>query len=253
MMSIAEIEAILAGHCLVIDHDILPRQHVRIGTKLLMIDGSAIDIFMERGNLTRAEGFALSDLGQTMETLSEYGIRPRDRKEMIRSAIDSSGVRLFDDRLVLELSESNDFAEGIITLAQACLRVSCIAFTRKAPQQKEFRVQVREALRSTGLALEPNYRYSGPYEQDVKVDYRVTETPRPVAVLKLGPQHIQANEVYRKWVDLEDAAITDRRVTIFDDSRTPDNRADIRRLSKLSEVVAVSNRRMLVEVLRQAA
>jgi hypothetical protein len=245
---------ILREHCLVSGVDVLPRGHARAGTKLTYLDGSGVDVFLEGGRLRTESGSVLSDLGQTFAKLAEYGVRPSDRTEMIREATTSLRVRLEDDKLTMALSDPGQLQQAVIDLAQACVRVSCLAFTRRAVQKRVFAHRVRAAIADTGLDYVKRFRFNGPFGKEVTVDYRVTRHHQVnAAILALGKSPSQASKVFCKWSDLRKAGVPDLRVTVFDDTGTQDHPEDIRRLRDVSEVVGVSDEEGIWQLLRGAA
>src|SRR4051812_41969821 len=63
MIADADIVDAIREHCLVYSTRTLPRGHIRVDTKLLYPDGSAICLFVERGLMSRESGLGLSDFG----------------------------------------------------------------------------------------------------------------------------------------------------------------------------------------------
>ena len=60
---------------------------------------------------------------------------------------------------------------------------------------------------------------------------------------------MQANEIFRRWFDLDIPERQEQRVTVFDDTVDVYREDDIQRLKNLSEVVALSDRQSLVDLL----
>ncbi len=258
MPTTAELHAALLAHCLVNDVALLPRGHTRIGTKLSYIDGSGIDIFIAADGVADDAGYTLTDLGQTFAKLAEYQVKPKDRLEMVYEATASLGVRQVHDRLLIPVVAEAAMTQAIIDLAQACARVSCLAFTKRATKKRAFADHVKTlftGIRGRGFDVEEGYDYPGPFGRPVGVDYRVTRRDRrPAAVLTLGPTHAQANEVFRKWHDLSHSQSRgqDRFMTIYDDTREPERADDLARLEGLSQVVGASNEGRIAELLAAA-
>jgi len=242
----AEIVEVLQGHCIVFGHRLLPRGHFRVDTKLLYPDGASISVFVERGNLLRNEGCALSDFGKTFAKLSELQVNPRHprtRFQAIEETVGDVGARVLDDRIVIKFSELSEFSDCIINLGQACIRASCMIFNRRSAQQRSVAEEVQSIVESTGLPFELKHRFKGPFQNDVIVDYRVSNPLRRSSILTLGGSHVQANEVFRKWSDLKYSNVEDRLVTIFDERRGVERKEDLIRLEKVSEVLSIDNRR----------
>lgn len=251
----AEFLSALQRHCLTVAVDELPTGYARVGTKLTYPDGSGIDVFLTEDAEALFDDMLLTDCGQTFAKLAEYGINYATREESVRDAIGALRVVPRGDQLVISVPDLATVTDAVINLAQTCLRVSCLAFSRRTSERKQrFASQVDHALRATGLRLEERHDYDGPFNRPVRVDYRVSTSlkgPR-AAVLKLGASHTQANEVFRKWSDLKRAKVRDRLVTVYDDTAERDHPEDIERLEDISQVVGVSNQEGLNRVLRAA-
>lgn len=247
-----KIAEVIKNHCLTDGVDILPRGHLRAATKLKYLDGASIDVFLEKEqHLFDVAMF--SDMGQTFAKLAEFGIRPKDREEMIREAISSlPGLRVVKDRLTVMADSVEQAKTAVIDLAQACVRISCLAFTRRSSHKRLFAERVKKFLETTKLNFEEGYLYRGPFQRDIKVDYRFGKINRPAAVLQLSGSHAQANEVFRKWYDLHEAKVNDNLITVYDDSNELEHIEDLERVERFSNLVAVSKPDHLLEILQAA-
>ena len=246
------IAEVITNHCLADGVDVLPRGHLRTATKLKYLDGASVDIFLEKES-DLLEVATLSDMGQTFAKLAEFGIRPTDREEMILEAISGlQGLRVAKDRLTVQVNGPERAKSAIIDLAQACVRISCLAFTRRSSHKRVFAELVRHALTATELDFEADYLYRGPFQKDIRVDYRFGQTQRPAAVLQLSGSHAQANEVFRKWYDLREAKVMDNLLTVYDDSAELEHIEDLERIETVSKLVGVSNSRGIREILQAA-
>ena len=257
MFSDADVIDAIKEHCLVLSSPrMLPRGHIALHTKLLYPDGGSIAVYIERGHLIRPAGLALSDFGNSLAKLAEYQVNPwvpKSRIRAIEESVGDLGVKLLDDRLVLEIAALNRLGDGVITLAQACVRTSCMVFNRRATQRRTLAEEVKGIVDSLKLPVIPKFRYTGPASAPVVVDYRVTNPSKSSAVLTLTGGHVQAIEVFRKWSDLEHLKVEDRFVTIFDERREFERKEDLDRLQRISEVVSVNNRLGVEMLLRKAA
>jgi hypothetical protein len=61
--------------------------------------------------------------------------------------------------------------------------------------------------------------------------------------------HVQANEIFRRWYDLDIPSRKEQRVTVFDDRYDVYRDEDLRRLRDKSEVVGMSDRTTLLDLL----
>jgi hypothetical protein len=254
MIAEADFMVVLKMHCLIRGTKVLPRGHIRADTRLVYPDGAAISVFVEQGNPERQTGYNLSDLGRTFAKLDEFGINPfrTGRFRSIEDTVGDLGVRVVNDRFVLEFMEPKDLEKCIIDLAQACLRASCMVFNRRSSQRSQIDERVHEIVEKSGLDFESDYKFRGPYRSDVKVDYRVTGPSTKSSLLIMKGSHAQANEVLRRWFDLRTADVSDRFLTILDDQGAVEKQDDLDRLSAISSVISVSHPVMIHHFLRAA-
>jgi len=217
------------------------------------VDGSGIDVFVDAIR-TLADGKrVLTDFGRSLSILSDYQVNIKTKRDLISEAIRPLNVVLFQDRLEFSFADAEQLKVGIYSLAQACARVSCVAYTKRAPQSTEFATRVYKLVESTGFEYVKGHQYTGPFDSKrVEVDYRITGTTKPTAILALGASHEQANEVFRKWSDLTLAKFLDRPVTIYDDSRIVARPEDFARIQRLSPLFGVSEVDKITEVLVSA-
>jgi hypothetical protein len=259
-MLIDIIHQALGDHCIVSDLSVVPRGHVRIGTKLLYPDGDGIDLFVERGSFDDQTGARLSDFGQTMAKLAEFQVRmwqARSRMQMLEEAVADLGVRIEADALTMAVSGVEGIADAVLRLGQACIRASCMIFTKRASQQESFYEEVKSVVTNTGFPVKENYKFHGPYGVLVPVNFRVDSPETSSAVLTMfaantASSHVQANEIYRKWSDLKDAGIRDKFLTVFEGRRNIEKQEDLRRIEKLSAVLPVTNPGAIQQYLRRA-
>jgi hypothetical protein len=255
MITDTEIIEALREHCLVYSHRQLPRGHIRFDTKLLYPDGASIGVFVECADLLKHERRIMSDFGMSFAKLAEFQVNPRHPKsrfQAIEESVRDLGVRVSGDRLVLELTQASALREDIIKLGQACLRVSYIIYSRRSTQRVSLSEEIRVVIENTGLDYVPKHRFKGPFERDVEVDYRVTGPTRHTSILALGGSHTQANEVFRKWSDLDYSKVEDQFVTIFDERKEVERKEDLVRLERVSEVLSLTNRKGIEMVLKAA-
>ena len=86
------------------------------------------------------------------------------------------------------------------------------------------------------------------------MDFLVSGARTKSALLTLSNQsssqaHVLANEIFRRWYDLDVPARTEQRVTILDDRYDTYREEDLRRLRDKSEVLALSDRRGIGDLL----
>jgi hypothetical protein len=153
--------------------------------------------------------------------------------------------------LLVKLDGLADLTGGILRLAQACLRVADLCYTRRASLQTSFVEEVEEVVDDLELAYEPNVELEGKYGKLVRIDLRVEgRTPSLVLAWSSGNAsvaHTTQNEIFRKWADLEKRP--EQRVTVFDDRYNVYRDDDLKRIQEISNLVAVSDRALLQSVL----
>jgi len=254
MVTDDEIETVLKTHCLSLGYKRLPRGHFRVNTKLLYPDGASIGVFVDRGDPTKPNGVTLSDFGGTFAKLLEYQVDPMfpTRLQTIQETVSAIGVRVTGDRLVFEVNEAVKIPDGVISLSQACLRASCLIFTRRTSPQRSFADEIRAVVKATNLPFEEKYPFNVPNFRPITVDYRVKGPNRHSSILTLGTSHAQANEVLRKWFDLKRSNVGDRLVTVFDERRDLEQKEDLIRLGDISDVISLSNHAGLEMLLKAA-
>lgn len=150
--------------------------------------------------------------------------------------------------------------EAVIRLGQACLRVADLMFTRRASAQTVFTEEVEEILLDSELPVESNIEIPGRFGKPVRVDSLVHGPKARSAIMGLSSgnpssAHTQANEIFRRWYDLENGKqhqngkAPDQRVTIFDDRINVYKDEDLERLKELSILLSFSDRPAIRDVL----
>lgn len=255
MIDLADIQRRLAGHSIVGAIDQLPQGHVRIQTRFLYPEGSFVDLFLRDEKLLPPTH--LSDLGQTMTWLLDVQVRPslsKKRQTYVNDALAVLGVEQNQGALECALPSMDDLVDGIVRLGQACVRVSDLMYTRRSSSQSELGEELEEVLLDGELSFDANQELEGRSGRKVRVDFLVQGRRRPSAVLTLASgsraqAHAVANEIFGRWYDLDIPQRPEQRVTIFDDRVDVYRQEDLDRLQDLSEVVALSNRQAIVDLL----
>jgi len=257
-MDLEAIRKAVAGHSLVRAVDQLPTGPVRFETAFLYPEGSSVDLFMvEDGPLLPAH--RLSDLGNTMAWLHDVQVKPwlsKKRQQFLSDAIRTHGVVQRGGALERTLHTGDELMPGLISLGQACIRAADLVYTRRSSLQVPVNEDVEELLADTNLPFEADVVLDGRFGP-VRVDFVVTGARRQSALLTLSTStasqaHILANEVFRKWFDLDMPNRSEERVTVFDDRHDVYRDEDLRRLREKSTVIALSDRVALADVLKAA-
>ena len=205
------------------------------------------------------EGYQLTDFGQTIAWLLNVQVKPwesKKRQRFLEDAIRLYDVRRRDGELIYPIDDLDGLPDGLVRLAQACLRVSDLTFTRRSTQQSSFSEEVEEIFADNELRYEPNVEVKGRYGTPVRIDYlvfgqRINSSILTLAANNPSQAHIQSNELFRRWFDIvePEAAYQKQNVTIYDDRKNVYKADDLARLSDLSILLPISDPGMLRGVL----
>ncbi len=256
MPDIEEIRKLADGHSLIHGIDQLPKGYVRMETAFIYPDGSSVDVFVvDDAPLLRT--LKLSDLGQTTSWLLDVQVRPwlsKKRQGLLEDALRSLDVRQEGGALERPLSSITQLIDGVVKLGQACVRVADLVYTKRSSLQTVVTEDIEELLADFELAFEPNGELIGRQGTKVRVDFLVHGARCDSALLALSSgnsnqAHTVANEIFRKWYDLDAPTRTEQRVTVFDDRYDIYRDEDLSRLRDLSDVVALSDKVALRDLL----
>lgn len=257
MRTFEDIRAAIDGHSIIRGAEKLPNGHVRMETSFLYPDGGSIDVFVpaEDGPLL-ALAPKLTDFGQTTSWLSDVQVKPwlsKKRQRLLEDAIRVLGVRQDGGALELDLPDGNQIIDGVVRLGQACIRVADLAYTRRTSLQASVIEEVEEILADSELDYEENAELDGKYGK-VRVDFLVHGRRTDSALLTLSAAnsstaHAVANEIFKRWYDLDAPSRTEQRVTLFDDRHDTYKTEDLKRLADVSQVVQLSDRKAVADLL----
>lgn len=256
MNDLHDVEARLRGHPLVHGIDRTPRGHLRVETAFLYPDGASIDLFVvQQGALVPA--LRLSDLGQTLAWLLDVQVKPwlsKKRQGLLDDVLRLYGIEQRGAELSVAVHSADALMGSVLALGQACVRVSDLMFTKRSVLTMPFAEQLEDLLSDLEYPYVQNAELDGRYGKGVRVDFLVNGPRLQSAMLGLSSgtaaqAHLAATEVFRRWFDLDGPRRTVQRVTVYDDSMDVYREEDLRRLRELSELVAVSDRRSLAELL----
>jgi len=252
MIDLPQVKRGIAGQVLVREVSQLPRGHIRIETALKYPDGTSVEVFVRKVDL--ANELLLTDLGQTHAWLLNVQVKPwlsRKRQAFLTDALKTYGVSQEGGELTIKLNDVGQLGDGILKLAQACLRVADLCYTRRASLQTSFVEEVEEVVDDLDLSYEPDAELEGKFGKLVRVDLLVAaRTPSLVLAWSSGnasQAHTIQNEIFRKWADLSQRP--EQRVTVFDDRFNVYRDDDFKRIQDISNLVAVSDRALLKTVL----
>ncbi len=257
MIDVTEIRASVDGHGVVRSVDKLPRGHVRIETELSYPDGSYVDVFV-KAPLTETD-VRLSDLGQTTTWLLDLAVRPwqsKTRQRLLEDAIQLYEAEQVGGAIELVVPSRAALVKGVIRLAQACVRVADLYYTRRMSYAVSATDELEEFLSDADLSYKPNAELNGMFAP-VKVDFLVAGERKNSALLMWSSAnnsqaHQLGNEIFRKWYDLNIPARTEQRVTVFDDRYDTYRKEDFARVRSISDLVAFSDKTTLRDLLTAA-
>jgi hypothetical protein len=255
-MDLEDLRKQTEGHRIVRGVDQLPKGHVRLETAFLYPDGSSVDVFVV-GEDPLFQTLKLSDLGQTTTWLLDVQVRPwlsKKRQRFVEDALRIYDVKQTGGALERSLPTLDGLIEGVVMLGQACVRVADLTYTRRSSLQSSFSEDLEEFLADSDLEFEPNPELAGRHGTKVRVDFLVKGAHTSSAILGLASgsasqAHVLSNEIFRRWYDLDIPGRSENRVTVFDDRVDVYRPEDLLRLRDVSEVVALSDRQTMRDLL----
>jgi hypothetical protein len=246
----------LTGFAFVKDCVTLPNGTLRIATPFRYPDGSLIDVFLKDDAKapdikdTFINGCVLSDYGQTMGYLMDLHIRPHGNPHK-RAILQDVCAALRVEYRAGELQKWIDprdmeaVADGIIELAQACVRVADLSFLSRFGIRPEFNEDVGQFLRTVQqVRIEgPGVGLPGRWGRDVLVDFIVRSDGNQSLLKTVSTGGASANihpqlaEAFCRWTDLKESRPQDRLITVIDDKEQIKRHDDVDRLKTISQVV----------------
>lgn len=255
--NMAALANLAKGVCIVRGVDVLPKGHVRLETRFTYPDRSSIDLFIQNKMQTGGH-LILSDMGQTTLWLTDLLVKPwqsKKRTRFVEDALHTLEVRQNGGALETDFSDTQDsLMDATVRLAQACVRVADLTFTRRSTSQTYAGEEVEEIISDADLPYETSVALPGRSGTLITVDFVVQGKKRRSSLLTLSSQsqasaHTVANEVFRKLYDLNVPERPEQRVTVWDDRFDVYRQDDLERLRDFSEVVPLSQRGDLQNVL----
>ena len=213
-----------------------------VTTPFMMPDGSLVTVFIDQtGDCPR-----VTDYGDTLAMLRMMAPRCEELKYMPRLAEEAArvpGVMLEKSELAASVSDHRSLAETVVAVAQASLRVSCLAYACRDPEERYLYRELGELLSDAGIRAEGSVSCTGASGRQGHVSYMVEDggsTALIVIVTGGTPEQAAAvaDYVASGFEDLRDgAAGTPKFIAVFDDTDVewPDDA--VRRLAELAEVV----------------
>lgn len=224
--------------------DTLANGALRMLTPFQYPNGASIDLFIEESEPLLGS-LILSDLGQTTSYLLDLQVRPwatQKRRQVINDICDSLEVEWSGGRFQIPLmdEQSSDISPMLMRLAQACIRVSDLAFNARLWTAGSFHEEMEEFLNSLDLRYEENVVEVGRDKQEVKFDFRVFGESKVSLVQSLSAASTasaqsMAKDAFIRWYDLGTRRKEEpQRITVIDESNDVFRDSDLMRLDKLS-------------------
>jgi hypothetical protein len=236
-------EVLRSNVSLVTQCDTAENGMLRIATAFRYPDGSHVDIFLDQ----RSTMYVLSDLGETTAYLFELGIRlweSRRRRSIVTDVCRDLRIQREGGQLQVQVAELDHaaFADALLRLAQACIRISDIALTLTHRSVNDFRDQVEDFIETNHFRYEAGHTVVGLEGNEVHIDFRVEGLTRVsmVQTLTAANEHTarhQAESVFAKWYDIRESKDGNQFVTVCDSSTDVFSGPELRRLQDFSRVI----------------
>lgn len=260
MVNLQEIDKLVNGHTVIRNIDQVRRGHIRLETAFRYPDGGAVDLFIVEAPTLKRQDFTsrkLSDLGGTQEWLLDVQVKPwlsKKRQAILDDAIRIYGVTQEGGALEIQLQDLNELVDKVVVLGQACIRVADLTYTRRSSLQVPVVEEIEEVLIDAEVPYEPNAELVGRFGRTVRVDILAHGNSIDSAILSLASAnssaaHTQANEIFRRWYDLDIPKRGEQKITVYDDRYDAYKDDDLSRLENISQVVPLSDRQMIADLL----
>jgi hypothetical protein len=256
MIDQSAISALLKDHSLIMEVTPMERGHLRLETAFRYPDGSQIDLFLaDEGPMIPVR--FLTDFGNTSSWLLDLQVKPwlsSKRRQLLDQALGGLGVNLVGGALELELPQIEHLLDGVVRLGHACIRMADLHYTRRSSLSAPMGEALEDIFNDAECTYESDIELDGRQGKPVKVDYRVFGARKASLVMTMGTgnasvAHSRSNEIFRTWYDLNMPQRPESKVTIFDDSQDVYREEDLIRLKDFSDVVPLSDRRSIRDLL----
>lgn len=228
---------------LVKECDAIQSGDLRIATPFNYPNGSAIDLFITRGD-DLFKNYILSDFGQTSDYVSDMQFNlwaTKKRRDIINDICESLNVTQSDGQFEIKLDDKGltCLSDAIVRLAQVCIRVSDLLFTQRLVSSGTFTEEIEDFLSIKDLIYEPDVIVKGEFDNDVKIDFKVSgkSITSLIQTISTGTNsRVVSNEVFKRWFDIQSHRDSNQFITIYDQTYKNYHEDDIARLSKFSTV-----------------
>jgi hypothetical protein len=169
--------------------------------------------------------FLLHDDGQTLENLSDLGVRIEDserRQSLILRAIAGCGVRAQSGRLEITATRSN-LSQRLHFLITSILRLNDLWMSSLSHRWVDFFELVAEFLDQNNVLYTPNVSIPGK-TVDHQLDFVIPLPGRKERLVKLigAPSPQTAKIISFSWLELREARPDAERIVLLNDLLAPD-------------------------------
>lgn len=245
--------------------DIVRNGDLRISTPFKYPNGDSIDVFLYPKKENLLGELYLSDRGHTYIYLKgAYAGWPETtrKQEIIVDIASQLNVRVGAGEIFLSLSEDtlDELSEGILRVAQACVRISDFATHQRLRSASPFRDDVEDFFAAQSLGFSKDVKVRGSFGNHLRMDFEVT-SPKTrsyvniLAAMNRPAAHSAATDIFSKLYDLNRTSQLDHQlVTVFNSQSRAIRESDIQRLRDMSLVFAYPEQgQALAETLSGAA
>jgi hypothetical protein len=233
---------------------------VRVRTPFWYPDGGVIDVFVKSHDGT----MTVTDLGEALGWLRTQSLaskRSPKQQKLVQDVCLTLGVELFKGQLMLRCADPSQFAQSVVKLGQAVVRISDLWFTTRTRSVESMTDEVGDLFQERAIAFERNVKLSGRSGRDWNVDFQ-TRTPSQSALVYVLASGSRAaarrvsEHVVAAWHDLsalKTAVQPMRFVSLFDDTSDVWSDEDFRLVESVSDVCRWSQPDELESIIGLAA
>ena len=229
-----------------------------VHTPLQMPDGTLVTVWIdEAGDCPRA-----TDGGEALFVLRlaapDCELTPHLRR-LVNEAAAVYGVAFERGEVVAPLNSGRNLAETVLAVAQASLRVSCLAYACRDPEERNLHRELGEVLSGAGIRAEGSVPCTGASGREWPVSYVVDDGGSTALIVIVsggtpGQASVVAEYMAPVFEDLRDgSAGTPKFIAVFDDTEVEWPDAAIRRLAEHAEAVPWSRLADLPRMLAREA
>jgi hypothetical protein len=219
-----------------------------------------VDVFAR----DRASTLTVTDLGEALGWLRLQTIASRrtpKQQRLVQDVCQTQGVELFKGQLLLRCKDKSQFANAVVRLGQAAVRVADLWFTTRTRSVESVTDEVSDLLIERSIPYERAVKLAGRSGREWTVDFqtRTQEQSALVCVLASGSRAAArrvAEHVVAAWHDLNNlktGAQPTRFVSLFDDTSDVWAEEDFRLVESGPDVCRWSEPDQFAQVLHRAA